>query len=279
MQRAMAHRSRRMTAATQPLACKICAADTEDFGNLRILDAFDARYRRCTRCGFVFVIEPTWLDRAYEAAIAQSDTGIVVRNLRLADTTAALIGLAFNDARRFLDFGGGAGLFVRLMRDRGYEFFLEDKYCENIFAGGFDARQGDRFDVVTCMEVIEHLVDPLPAFRELAELAPAIVFSTELLPAANPRPGAWWYYAPETGQHVSFYTVQSLTRIGEALGMRLATNGRNFHVLSRERVSMSAVRWAASRRKRAVANAYLRLAGRTRRSLTQSDAEVARAAR
>ena len=224
------------------MQCKVCRGETESFGSQQILGAHEALYRRCTRCGFVFVESATWLKQAYESAIASSDTGIVVRNLRLADTTGALIGLAFSKARRFLDFGGGAGLFVRLMRDRGFDFYLYDEYCENVFAAGFEAQPDERFDLVTCMEVVEHMVDPIAAFEKLANCAPVIVFSTELVPVARNKPGEWWYYAPETGQHVSFYTLPALRVIADRLRLQLASNGTNFHILSQRAVGDRLVR-------------------------------------
>jgi Methyltransferase domain len=159
------------------------------------------------------------------------------------------------------------------MRDRGFDFHLLDKYCNNVFAGGFEAQPGERFDLVTCMEVVEHLLDPVPAFRELAGFAPVMIIATELLPARRNRPGEWWYYAPETGQHVSFYTAAALRIIAERLDMRLATNGRNLHVLSKEPVSDALVRMASSSKLRGIAAAAVRLAGRKRRSLTHSDAD------
>lgn len=256
--------------------CKLCESPTEHFGELLLLQSFQAVYRRCTSCGFVSAENPTWLEQAYSAAIAAADTGIVARNLKLAEITRLLIGLAFNDAQRCLDFGGGAGLLVRLMRDHGFDFRLQDRYCANIFAGGFEARPGESFDLLTCMEVVEHLVDPLPAFQELRTLAPTLIISTELLPASSNRPGQWWYYAPETGQHISFYTQKALGVIAERLKLHLTTNDKNLHVLSTRPVSNSLLRLVSSRKGRAIASAMFRLSGRKRSSLIQSDAQLAR---
>ena len=263
------------------MRCKLCDSATEHFGELKILGSFDARYRRCVACGFVCVESPHWLELAYSSAIAAADTGIVARNFKLAEVTDLLIGLAFNDAQRFLDFGGGSGLLVRMMRDRGFNFLLQDKYCANVFAAGFVAQPGERFDMVTCMEVAEHLVEPLPTFLELGTLVDgagtgAIVIATELLPDRANRPGEWWYYAPETGQHVSFYTVAALRVIAERLRLRLATNGVNLHVLSAAPVSNRLLGLISSRTGRPLARAVIRLTGRKRRSLTHSDADKSR---
>jgi hypothetical protein len=259
------------------MLCKLCESATEYFGEQKILQTFDARYLRCTRCGFVFVEQPTWLDQAYELPIAAADTGIVVRNLRFADLVGTLIDLALPQARQCMDFGGGAGLFVRLMRDRGYDFYRQDKYCENIFATGFDARPEQKFDLATCIEVIEHIVEPMSVLQQLAALAPTLVIGTELLPPVRNRPGEWWYYAPEGGQHISFFSSRALQIAAEKLGMRLASNGRGVHVFSRERISPALVRTIAHRRGLVLARAWAKIVHRRRRSLTHSDAATARA--
>jgi hypothetical protein len=258
------------------MRCKLCESVTEHFGALKVLRSFDADYRRCSACGFVFVGNPHWLEQAYSSAIASSDTGIAVRNLKLADVTSLLIAIAFPDAQRFLDFGGGSGLLVRLMRDRGFDFRLLDKYCANVFAAGFEAQPGEHFHLATCMEVAEHLVDPMPTFLELGALASTLVIGTDLLPKTSNRPGEWWYYTPETGQHISFYTEAALRVIAERLRMHLATNGENLHVLSPTPISNRLLRILSSRRGRSWARAFVRVTGRKRRSLTQTDADRVR---
>jgi hypothetical protein len=256
--------------------CKVCAAATEDFGQLEILARYRAHYRRCVQCGFVFVDNPTWLEVAYQYPIALSDTGIVVRNLRLASLLATLFSTSLTQARRFLDFGGGAGLFVRLMRDRGFDFHLQDKYCQNLFAPAFALREGERFDVVTCLEVVEHLTDPLATFREMAALGQSIVIGTELLPAKRNRPGSWWYYAPETGQHIGFFTRAALEFIARTLGLQLSSNGRNLHVMSPQRLSEAWLRLISRRWACGACDVLLRPRQRSR-SLTRADAAAAQA--
>jgi hypothetical protein len=57
-----------------------------------------------------------------------------------------------------------------------------------------------------------------------------------LLPASNPAPGDWWYYAIEHGQHVSIYTYKSLSIIAERFGLNLYTNGSSFHLLTKKKI-------------------------------------------
>jgi len=82
-------------------------------------------------------------------------------------------------------------------------------------------------------EVMEHLTDPLDELARLASAAPILLFTTQILPEPAPRLGSWWYYALETGQHVSFYSRASLQALGARLGLELASNGTNLHALYR----------------------------------------------
>ncbi|MBS0383631.1 MAG: class I SAM-dependent methyltransferase [Proteobacteria bacterium] len=252
------------------MTCKLCAGDTEPFGELVVLGRYRAHYQRCMSCGYVSIENPDWLDEAYaDHAIAALDTGIVVRNLWLADALDALLRWRIRDVRSALDYGAGTGLFVRLMRDRGYDFRWTDPHCENLFALGFEAGEQDRFDLITCFEVVEHLTDPLPVFEQLLARTPNLIFSTELLPEVRNRPGQWHYYAPETGQHVGFFTAASLQRVAQRLGRHFASDGRMLHAITRDPLDPRWLRWLAKQRR---ARMLLRL-GRRRRPLTWRDGE------
>ena len=217
--------------------CKICEAPTLHFGQQLILGQYMAEYRRCTSCGYVFVVDPHWLEQAYSTAIAALDTGIVTRNLWLADAMSALLGISLRQVRRTLDFGAGTGLLVRLMRDRGHDFHWYDAYSPNLLARGFESDLSGRFDMVTAFELVEHLPEPVATFDTLRLLAPVIVVSTELMPAAASEVDDWWYYAPESGQHIGFFTMKSLEVLARRLGLTLSSNGRNLHVLAPQALS------------------------------------------
>ncbi|WHZ20390.1 MAG: hypothetical protein OJF55_002539 [Rhodanobacteraceae bacterium] len=253
------------------MTCRLCGAPTEAFGEGVVLSRHRARYLRCTRCGYVFVESPHWLDEAYaDHAIAALDTGIVVRNLWLADAVDALLRWRFRDVRTALDYGAGTGLFVRLMRDRGHDFRWSDPHCENLFALGFEADPHAAFDLVTCFEVMEHLIDPLAVFEQLAARAPILIFSTELLPEHDNRLGEWHYYAPETGQHVGFFTAASLQAVAMRLGRHFASDGRMLHAFTTEPLNPRWLRFVAKQRR---ARRLLRLA-RKRPPLTWRDGEA-----
>lgn len=253
-------------------ACKICGSATTHFGRQLVLGQFEAEYRRCAKCGYVFIVDPHWLEQAYSTAIAALDTGIVTRNLWLADATSALLGLSLRNVRRTLDFGAGTGLLVRLMRDRGHDFSWHDAYSPNLLARGFESDLEGQFDMVTAFELVEHLPEPVATVERLRSLAPIILISTELVPSSACSVDDWWYYAPESGQHIGFFTEASLATLAERLGLRLSTNGRNLHVLAPHGISPAVLR-ALRKPTRAK---WLAWAG-IHRSLAHQDAELLQA--
>jgi glycosyltransferase involved in cell wall biosynthesis len=214
--------------------CNICESTSNLFSEYQILGKHHIKYYQCTECGFVQTESPYWLEEAYSDAIADSDIGLVYRNLNLSALATRMIGNHFDSDASFLDYGGGYGLFVRLMRDQGFDFHWEDKFCQNIFAKDFLLNQNIKYELVTAFEVLEHLVDPLPEIESMLKFSDSILFSTELLPANNPRPGEWWYFAPQTGQHISIYSTLSLQKIAAKLDLNYYSDGSSYHLFSRK---------------------------------------------
>lgn len=220
------------------MKCKICAAEAIHFGNGRILGKYDIDYFQCENCGFVQTEEPYWLEEAYTSAIGNSDVGLVFRNTLFAKITSNIIFSVFAHDQKFVDYGGGYGLFVRLMRDAGFDFYWYDKYCQNIFAEGFEAevRKNGQYELLTAFEVFEHFVNPLDEIKNILNFSRNILFSTELLPENNPKPDEWWYYSLSEGQHIAIYTIKALSIIAEELGLNLYSNGANLHLITEKTI-------------------------------------------
>jgi len=216
--------------------CKVCNSDSHYFAKAKILQKYDVNYFQCGNCGFVQTEEPYWLDEAYSEAIAISDVGLVYRNNMMANITGKLLFNYFDHQAKFLDYGGGYGLFTRLMRDQGFDFYWFDKFCQNIFARGFELQKIDQgnLEIITAFELFEHLTNPLEALKEIIDLCPNILFSTELLPEDNPTPDKWWYYTPHEGQHISIYTRKSLEILASKYNLQLYTDGKALHLLTRK---------------------------------------------
>lgn len=251
--------------------CKICTVKMSFFAQARVLKRYEVAYYRCNGCGFIQTEEPYWLEEAYSEAITESDIGLVSRNNMLALITRSVIQCCFNPEGNFLDYAGGYGLFVRLMRDAGYDFHLYDRYCDNLFAQGFAATASGSFHLVTAFEVVEHMRNPLDEMEQILACSPNVLFTTEVLPVPPPLPGHWWYFGLNHGQHISFFTSASLETMARKLSLNHYTNGKSIHLFTKKKLSPLIFKLATLYPLACLASGVYR-----RKSLLPSDYEAAR---
>ncbi len=219
--------------------CKICSTKSAQFTEKKVLGKYDVKYFQCPTCQFIQTEEPYWLTEAYANAITNLDIGLAYRNEYLAPIVSTIINLFFKDKGPYLDYGGGYGLFVRMMRDRGFNFYRLDIYCENIFAKHFDVKDipGDsKFGLITAFEVFEHLTDPIVEIEKMLSYGDHILFSTELQPLNKNELDKWWYFTPETGQHNSLYSQRSLEIIAQKFGLYFYSRN-NIHLFSKTKLN------------------------------------------
>ncbi|MBM4158024.1 MAG: class I SAM-dependent methyltransferase [Ignavibacteria bacterium] len=221
--------------------CKICNSDACFFAEAKILFKYKIKYFKCESCGFIQTEKPYWLEEAYSEAINESDIGLLKRNIEITKVTRAVIKTFFGKKGKYMDYGGGYGIFVRLMRDSGFDFYWYDKCCKNLFAGGFEAvtcieQEKKQFELLTANEVFEHLEEPIGETEKMLDFSTNIFFTTELIPKHYPKPDEWWYYATDHGQHISLYSLNSLKAIAKRFKLNLYTNGKNYHLLTSKKL-------------------------------------------
>ncbi|MCX7858323.1 MAG: class I SAM-dependent methyltransferase [Deltaproteobacteria bacterium] len=216
------------------MQCRICGSKTDPVFRAPVLSKYEIDYYECRLCGFLQTEDPFWLDEAYEYPVSPYDTGYVARNISLANKLTALLWLFCRPDGRFVDFAGGCGIFVRLMRDIGFDFYWYDKYAKNVFAKGFEWDFSSRAEAVTCFEAFEHFVEPLQELRKMLDVSENIFFTTELLPNPVPKPGEWWYYGLEHGQHISFYSDKTLKFLAAKYRLNYTRVG-SLHIFSPKR--------------------------------------------
>lgn len=218
------------------MKCKICNTENNICFSGKVLDKYNISYYHCSNCDFVQTEEPYWLDESYAHPINLSDTGYIVRNLFYAKRLTILLFLLFGKHARFLDYAGGYGLFVRLMRDIGFNFNWDDKYTKNIFAIGFEWNQKSKVDAVTLFEAFEHFIYPISEIENLLNITDTIIFSTELHPNPLPAPENWWYYGLDHGQHIAFYSEKTLKYIASKYDLNYY-NMKSLHILTKKKIS------------------------------------------
>lgn len=164
------------------------------------------------------------------------DTGQVFRNLQAVKVLKPLIKFFFNPGGTFLDFAGGYGLFTRLMRDSGFNFYWDDLFTPNLIGRGFERpTEHSRFEMVTTFECFEHWVNPLEEVSKILEETDSLFFTTNLISFPAPQPESWWYYGFDHGQHVALHSLGSMQVLAKKFGLNFYSK-RGYHLLTKKKI-------------------------------------------
>jgi len=180
--------------------------------------------------------EAYWLEEAYAESINTCDTGIMARNMLLMRLSSLIIYFFYDKSRKFLDYAGGYGIFTRLMRDIGFDFYWNDKYSPNLIARGFKAHSEGKVELVTSFEAFEHFDEPITEIESILKESKNILFTTGLISDLPPKPNDWWYYGLDHGQHISFYSRKTLMFIAKKYNLNFYSNG-SIHLLTEKKIS------------------------------------------
>lgn len=213
--------------------CRLCSGPTASRFTELVLGKYPVRYGLCTQCGSMQTDKPFWLDEAYSVVHSATDTGMVARTLHMTQVTSLLLRLAgVTQDTPCLDWGGGNGLFCRMMRDQGYDFLNYDKYADPFYCTGFTADRSSSAnrDVITAFEVFEHLAEPKTDLAAIVKFQPKIwIFSTQLYEG---QARTWSYFGPALGRHVFFYSERALHEFAVSHGYSFV-RGRHLHMFLR----------------------------------------------
>jgi len=193
-------------------ACPLCGSG----GGLFHADARMGAYRRCARCGLV------WLDpRRHPSREAERAHYTTHQNSPADPRYREFLGRLWAPLRerlapgaRGLDFGSGPGPTLHLMAQAdGFPCTHYDPF----FAPAAE-RLACRYDFITCSETAEHFHRPGREFARLrALLRPGgwlgVMTSPLPAPAAFPR----WHYRMDP-THVAFYSPRAFAWIAAAHG-------------------------------------------------------------
>lgn len=216
--------------------CRVCRSHTSHIFTNKVLKKHTVNYFFCSYCKFLQTEEPHWLKEAYERPINLSDTGIMNRNINFSKLTATLLYNFFSNDSKGIDYAGGYGIFTRLMRDIGFDFYWQDKYTTNLLAQGFEDDASQNFDILTAFEVFEHLIEPKQELENMLTRSKSILFSTEIFLALPPQQD-WWYYGFHHGQHIAFYSLNTLKYLAQVFNLNLYTNNTNIHLLTNQNIN------------------------------------------
>lgn len=222
------------------MTCPNCSrVDTLPIKQVLVTTAgIEAELTHCPSCDYLYLREPFWLETAYRDEF-YGDTGYVARNIYMAKKSLALFRCwkLISRCTSFpasCDIGAGVGMFARMMRDSGYNFFGYDEFTKMPLIKPFLSAHGN-YRIKTAFEVIEHLPS-LPAFlvSQIGDVD-LFLFSTELRRVGDVPDDQWWYYAFNIGQHIGFHSKKSLSIAFSRAGYNhkcLMSYGSSLHALA-----------------------------------------------
>ena len=212
--------------------CPICHSQVRDFSQLLIRGKFEGRYLKCTSCNFIHAENPNWLEGSFTDVLNNLDIGSVDRCNIVADFVEVLANSLKVDNPKVLDWGGGYGLLTRILRDRGVRCTHYDPYTEPLFAENINLQTDARFDLIVLSEVMLHMTDPIRTLTELLKISDNIMFTAVIAPP-DVTPD-WWYFMPDTGQHVAIFSRQTIPELGVALKVNTLSDNQFFHLVSKD---------------------------------------------
>jgi SAM-dependent methyltransferase len=197
-------------------------------------------YMLCSDCSFCFAPEiMTWPLAKFKEKIYNDEYVLVDPDYVEARPRANATNLIsmFGDRGqtiRHLDYGGGEGLLVKLLRDSNWQSTSYDPFVNK----DVDLEQIGKFDLITAFEVFEHVPNVQELMSNLCSLLTPgglVLFSTLLLDGniySHQRIN-WWYASPRNG-HISLFSKKSLDIIAKQRGFNFGSFSVGLHVFFKD---------------------------------------------
>ncbi len=231
----MCKKNKKSLSEGNKMKCKICYKKSKKIFNSKVLEKYSVDYFKCCNCGFIQTEKPFWLNLSYKIPIGKQDSGVIERNVYFSQIVSPILKIFFKEKKCFLDYAGGYGIFTRLMKNKGFNFYWVDKYTENIFSKGFEYKK-QKIDLITCFECFEHFEEPIKEIEKMLKLSKTIIFSTRLIPKEIPEKN-WEYFMFDTGKHIALYSKNTLKFIAKKYGLNTYSIG-NLHIFTDKKINI-----------------------------------------
>ena len=199
------------------------------------LSGIPVYYYKCVECGFIFTTDfDDFSDDEFKEWIYNEDYTIVDpgweqgRPRSTAETVIQKF-KQFRETLSILDYGCGNGNVAKILREYGFKNVTNfDPMVDE-----FSSVPTGKFDLILCIEVFEHLVNPKSAFHEIAGFRSddGIVFHSTLLQPKEIETVKldWWYIGPRNG-HISIFNTKSLFLSWLEVGLNVVSAYQDIHI-------------------------------------------------
>ena len=206
----------------------------------------DVEYNHCEVCKLYYSkTQRTWTDEDFLAKVYNNryvsyDSDIMDANGNRPSAMYRLMHDAFQNHLKsnayILDYGCGRGFWVDKLNKEGFKhIYGYDPYCRP------DPEVlRDKYDLVTCTEVIEHdydIVETFKKFSAMLHLGGALLVSTDMTDEME-KVSENYYTCPRVG-HVMLYAKETLAYLANQAGFSLIHLSRmssmQFHLFIKQR--------------------------------------------
>lgn len=188
------------------------------------------RYDHCVNCGLIFTnYFDEWAPEDFQKQIYNQFYHMVdpdYEEVRPRGNAEFLHNMIQDTSKFILDYGGGQGKTAQYLRDKGYPATSWDPF-------GSPTRPDLKADVVTCIEVFEHVTEPYKVFLDcLSFVKPGgkLIFTT-LINNQLANHEMHWYISPRNG-HLLIHSYQSLEFMAIQAGVKLEHINNSLHVVT-----------------------------------------------
>ena len=190
--------------------CPICESRTNHFFNVPFIKEIEVpkkydiliQYNRCPECDYIFApMFKAWTEKDFKQNIYNEDYIIYDPEfLKIRPHTNAKQFYDILRGKRHLDYGGGSGRMSNTLKASGIDSHSYDVFYSK-------ARPTGQFDVITCIEVLEHSIDPLKIFADIFSLLKpkgTLILKTSIVDFWNCKNdyefSQHWYVMPRNGR-------------------------------------------------------------------------------
>lgn len=212
--------------------CKVCKGVTTQW----VIGKKHTTYHYCSNCEFLSKDSSHQITSEEELKIYNyhfnsiEDSSYVAYFNHFIETSI----LPFVSEGKFgLDFGSGPSpvLAQLLMRDYGYAMDIYD-----LFYAPEKVYLGQKYDLITCTEVIEHIPSPLETFetfKDLLQTEGTLAVMTQFHPN-NVDDFKVWHYMRDNS-HISFFTPKTLEIIADKIGLKVVHSNERKYMTFQQR--------------------------------------------